>query len=333
MELLNTFSFIKTDLYKFNISQRGNSTSIMTNFCTVLIFFTNFILYVVNTVQMKAKLEPLVNDADSSFKILLTPNLNDIFYWHFHPEFEIVYVETESGIRHVGDHISEYKGSDLALIGPNIPHLNFDYGVKSTVETVVVQMKENFLGDVFFQLPEIKNISNLFERAKKGLVFTGNTKMQVGEKLKRLSSLAHFEQLIELINILNLLAESKEMEILNVQPIASTSVMKNQQRLPKVSHFIETHYQRKIDVNEVASICNLSTPAFCRFFKKSTRFTFTDFVNQFRINQSKKILLQRGTVTEACFQSGFESISYYNKTFKKFTGESPSSFKKKHMAF
>jgi hypothetical protein len=76
--------------------------------------------------------------------------LNEIFYWHFHPEYEIVYVETESGFRHIGDHISKYEGSDIALIGPNIPHLNFDYGVKATVDTVVVQMKENFLGQIFF---------------------------------------------------------------------------------------------------------------------------------------------------------------------------------------
>ena len=94
---------------------------------------------------MKAKLEPITSDSDSSFRILLTPKLNEIFYWHFHPEYEIVYVEAASGFRHIGDHISKYEGSDLALIGPNIPHLNFDYGVKATVETVVVQLRETFL--------------------------------------------------------------------------------------------------------------------------------------------------------------------------------------------
>ena len=94
---------------------------------------------------MKAKFETIQNDSESSFRILLTPNLNDVFYWHFHPEYEIVYVEAENGLRHIGDHISKYEGSDIALIGPNIPHLNFDYGVKNTVNTVVIQMKEHFL--------------------------------------------------------------------------------------------------------------------------------------------------------------------------------------------
>src|SRR6187397_2539165 len=104
---------------------------------------------------MKAKLESVTRDRDSSFRILLTPNLNELFYWHFHPEYELVYVEAESGFRHIGDHISKYESSDIALIGPNIPHLNFDYGVKTTVDTVVVQMKEDFLGQDFFLIPEI----------------------------------------------------------------------------------------------------------------------------------------------------------------------------------
>src|SRR5258705_9898199 len=125
---------------------------------------------------MKVKLEAIQPDMDSYFKILLTPNLNDLFYWHFHPEYEIVYVEAEAGFRHIGDHISKYEGSDLALIGPNIPHLNFDYGVKTTVDTVVVQMKEKFLGGDFFSLPEISFIKELFEKAKGGLAFLGETK-------------------------------------------------------------------------------------------------------------------------------------------------------------
>ena len=279
---------------------------------------------------MKAKLDSISSDADSSFRILLTPNLNEIFYWHFHPEYEIVYVETPSGFRHIGDHISEYKGSDLALIGPNIPHLNFDYGAKTVVDTIVVQMKENFLGKDFFSLPETAAITELFEKARNGVAFYGKTKKLAGEKLKRLSLLPHFDQLITLLEVFQLLAQSDEAEILKAKPIASVSVLKEQQRIQKVYHFIEMNYQKEIDVNEVARLCQLTTAAFCRYFKKSTHHTFTDFLNRFRINQSKKVLMQDKTVTEACYESGFENISYFNKTFKRFTGENPSTFRKKH---
>ena len=277
---------------------------------------------------MKVKLEAIQSDENSSFKILLTPKLNDLFYWHFHPEYEIVYVETTSGMRHIGDHISKYEGSDLALIGPNIPHLNFDFGVKTIVETVVVQMKEYFLGVPFFALPEITGINELFERAKTGLAFYGETKRLAGEKLKQLTSLSHFDQLITLLQVFQLLGESKETIELKTRPIAHISVLKEQQRLHKIYHLIETHYHHSINVNEVAKLSHLTTAAFCRYFKKSTHLTFTDFLNQYRINQAKKLLLQKKSVSEACYESGFENLSHFNKTFKKITGENPTVFKK-----
>jgi len=281
---------------------------------------------------MKVKREAIQPDADSSFKILLTPNLNDLFYWHFHPEYEIVYVEAETGVRHIGDHISRYRSSDLALIGPNIPHLNFDYGVKEIAETIVVQMKEHFLGAAFFALPEIASINDLFDRAKTGLAFYGETKRLASEKLKELIHLSHFDQLIALLQVFQLLALSKEVTSLNTRPIANASILKEQQRLHKIYHFIETHYQDRIDVNEVARLSNLTIPAFCRYFKKSTHLTFTGFLNQYRINQSKKFLLSDSNVTEACYASGFENLSYFNKTFKKLTGENPLQFKRRHVS-
>ena len=282
---------------------------------------------------MKVKLEAVKPDEDSSFKIILTPNLNDLFYWHFHPEYEIVYVEAEKGIRHIGDHISKYEGSDLALIGPNIPHLNFDYGVRTTVDTVVVQMKEHFLGQPFFALPEIASINDLFERAKSGLAFSGESKKMAGEKLKTLSSLSHFDQLITLLQVFQLLAASKETIALNTRPIENASVLKEQKRLHQIYHFIETNYQQHIDVNAMAKTVHLTTAAFCRYFKKSTHLTFTDFLNQYRINQAKKLLMQDKNVSDACYETGFENLSHFNKTFKKFTGENPSVYRKKQALY
>ena len=61
--------------------------------------------------------------------------------------------------------------SDLVLIGSNIPHLNFDYGVENKYRQIVVQLKENFLGDAFKETPEFAAIQQLFEKAYLGLSF------------------------------------------------------------------------------------------------------------------------------------------------------------------
>jgi AraC-like DNA-binding protein len=278
---------------------------------------------------MKLSLENIKPDEGSSFKILLTPNLNEIYYWHFHPEIELVFVEAEKGVRHIGDHISTYEGSDLALIGSYIPHLNFDYGVKTTVETVVVQFKQNFHEDAFYKQPEMHLIYELMERAATGIAFYGTTKIKAGALLKKLNGLSAFDQLLLLIQIFQLLATSKEYTLLNTRPIASHAVIKEQERMHQIYKYVEAHFQEPIKINDIAKKVNLTDAAFCRYFKKSTKLTYTDFVNQYRVNHSKKLLMQDANVTEACYDSGFESLSYFNKTFKKITGQNPSLFRKR----
>src|SRR3954463_9629870 len=123
---------------------------------------------------MKIKREVVLPDPGQSFKFF-KPSLKNYFFWHYHPEYELIYVEASNGIRHVGQHISSFMGSDLVLIGPNIPHLNFDYGIETEYRQIVVQLKENFLGDAFKETPELSSIHRLFEKAYLGLSFTGET--------------------------------------------------------------------------------------------------------------------------------------------------------------
>jgi len=111
---------------------------------------------------VKIQKEIVLPDPGQSFK-LFTPSLRNYFFWHYHPEYELVYVEAVAGIRHVGQHISSFTESDLVLIGPNVPHLNFDYSIETEYRQIVVQLKENFLGTAIAETPEFSKISKLFE--------------------------------------------------------------------------------------------------------------------------------------------------------------------------
>ena len=279
---------------------------------------------------MKIALEEIRPDTDSSFHILLTPHLNDVFFWHYHPEYEIVYIDGASGTRHVGEHISRYEGSDLVFIGPNIPHLNFDYGVRTEYRKVVVQLNESFLGEGFWKAPEFAQITSLFERARAGLSFSGETKQAVGAQLERLASLPPFQRMMALLDIFQQLATSKEVTSLHGKPVTSAYNLREQQRLRRLYQFVEEEFSRKIDIPEAASIASLTEAAFCRYIKRMTGLTFTQFLNQYRINQAQKLLLSDHTVTEAAEASGFESLSYFNKIFRRVTGENPLQFRKRH---
>ena len=279
---------------------------------------------------LKIKKEIVLPDPGQSFR-LFKPRLRNSFFWHYHPEYELVYVEAVTGIRHVGQHISSYTESDLVLIGSNVPHLNFDYGVKTEYHQIVVQLKENFMGDAFLETPEFFSIRQLFEKAYLGLSFHGQTKKIVAGKLTSMQLLPHFEQLLSLLEIFEILAASKEVTELNDKDTTIKLFFDDRIRMGAVYKYIHANYDQSPDVNAIAASVHLSTSAFCRYFKKQTRMTFTDFVNQYRVTQAKTLLLKGSSVTEVCYEVGFESLSYFNKLFRKLTGENPSAFKRRQI--
>jgi len=279
---------------------------------------------------MKTQLESISPESKSPFRLLHDPKLNHLFYWHFHPEFELVYIEGASATRHVGNHISQFTDSDLVLIGSNIPHLNFDYGVSTSYLKEVLHIKPAFKNDFIHQMPELQPIERLMELAKYGIAFSGDTKKEVGKLMKKLHLLKPFEFFMEVLNILKLLAHSAEFQLLHKKPFENKYSKKEQGRIREIYALIDEHYQNKITVDEVATLCNLTKPAFCRYFKKATGSTFINFLNQYRISQAKRLLLSGKNISETCYECGFESLSYFNRTFKKVTQENPSAFKKRH---
>ncbi len=278
---------------------------------------------------MKTQLEEIFPAKNSSLRLMVNPNLSDFFFWHFHPEYELVYIEGASGNRHVGEHFSSYTHSDLVFIGSNIPHLNFDYGIKTPYEKIVVHIKADFLEEAMKSTPELNAIGELFEASKMGVSFGEVTKAKIGKRIKTIHQLNSFDQFIELLSVFQVLAEAPDKMLLHDYPVENQHNKKDQLRLKKVYSFVETNYHRKIDIVEVADLCNLSKEAFCRYFKKMTKLTFTAFVNHYRIDTAKKLLLLDKNISETCYESGFESLSYFNRIFKKVTGENPMAFKKR----
>ncbi|CAA7392986.1 Bifunctional transcriptional activator/DNA repair enzyme AdaA [Chryseobacterium fistulae] len=257
------------------------------------------------------------------------PSLRNYFFWHYHPEIELVYIEAPNGIRHVGKHISDFTGSDLLLIGSNVPHLNFDYGIKTNYYQAVIQMKTSLVDNILMNVPEFEKIRGLLERSYLGFSFKGKTKKVVAKKLKNFKSEQKLNALLDLIKILQILAESNEYEILNTEDTRVKLFFHDKIRMGIIYDYVHENYHNKPNVHEIAQAVHLSTGAFCRYFKKQTNLTFTDFVNKYRISMAKTFLLQNISVSEVCYQVGFDSLSYFSTLFKKLVGETPTNFKNK----
>lgn len=277
---------------------------------------------------MKTEYENITPDRGSSFKVLHWRSHEDRFFWHQHPEYEIVYIHKGSGKRHIGQHLSHFEEGELMFIGPNVPHLNFGYGADYEHEEIVVQLRDTFLGESFLQSPELQDVNRLFELSKKGLNFFGETRQEVANLMLTLPQLGHFERLIQLLIILQKLATSKEYNLLKINGISYEHSHREEARIRQIYGYVEQHYQYEIDVQTVADLANLTVPSFCRYFKKITQMTFTDFVNEYRIKQASKLLVQNHSVTDVCYSSGFNNLSHFTKTFKAVTGKTPREYKK-----
>ncbi len=277
----------------------------------------------------KTVLEQVEKSPNSSFRILVNPKLHDFYYWHFHPEFELTYIEGVDGTRHIGNHKANYYDGDLAFIGSYIPHLNFDYGVKGLYSKIVLQIDKDFLSisNLSSSTPELKKIHKLIEDSKFGIVFNNDLKKEIGPLMKKISEKSGFQLFLEVLHILEQLSKPKSYILLHKQPYQNNYYEKQQEKVRKVITFIESNYQNKITVADLAQLTNYSEAAFCRYFKKMTKLSFTTFLNNYRIDIAKQLLMEGNNVTESAFSSGYESVSYFNRVFKKMVGLNPKDFK------
>ena len=248
--------------------------------------------------------------------------------WHYHPEIELVYVKGGSGKRQIGSHVSYYSNGDLILIGSNLPHCGFTDKLTGNDSETVIQMKVDFLGSDFFSIPEMRQIRSLFEMAKGGVSFSGKTKRKVGEKMEILEYQTDFQRLLSILNILNELGKSKEFKILNAEGFSMETEVKDNDRINTVFNHVKTHFKEEITLDEMGELVSMTVPSFCRYFKKITNKTFTQFVNEYRLVHASKLLAEQPlSITEVCFESGFNNFSHFNKQFKAFTGQNPSEYR------
>jgi AraC-like DNA-binding protein/quercetin dioxygenase-like cupin family protein len=101
----------------------------------------------------------------------------------------------------------------------------------------------------------------------------------------------------------------------------------NVHRLNKVFSLVENNYPEDISLDYVAGICNMSKNYFCRFFREVTGNSYIDYLNKFRINKAKHLLLNSDqSITQIAFDVGFNNLGYFFRVFRKYANLSPKEF-------
>lgn len=249
-------------------------------------------------------------------------------FWHFHPEIELIYVNKGKGKVHIGNHLSYFNNSQLLLIGSNLPHNGFTDRLTINGSQTCVQFGSDFLGENFFDIPEMGRIKNLFERSKKGISFGVKSKERLGSKIEKLSEKQGFTKILILLEILDELAKSEDYNILNADGFAFEAAPQDSAKVDIIFKHVNQNFREHISLDEIADKVSMTVPAFCRYFKKVTGKTFTKFVNEYRIVHATKLLSESQiSITDVCYECGFNNFSHFNKVFKEFTGKSASKYR------
>ncbi|GAA3631576.1 AraC family transcriptional regulator [Flavivirga jejuensis] len=250
-------------------------------------------------------------------------------FWHFHPELELIYVNKGQGRTHIGNHLSYFNNSQLILIGSNLPHNGFADRLTANGTETTVQFKSTFLGEDFVNIPEMANVSALFDRAKKGIRFNMDTKKEIGAKINKLTEFEGLERVLKFLEILNYLGNTNDYTLLNVDGIALETNPQDGDKINIVYKYVNGNFKEHIALDDIANKVSMTVPAFCRYFKKTTGKTFTKLVNEYRVLHASKLLNEsKMSIADICFECGFNNFSHFNKQFNEITGKSASQYRK-----
>jgi AraC-like DNA-binding protein len=283
---------------------------------------------------MRPVLEHLPVDPEQSFVVKFFEYGYYPTPWHFHPEYELVLVTESTGRRFIGDPIGNFGPGNLAFIGPDLPHLYrndpayYQPGSSLQAQSIVIHFSESSFGQNFLGLPETRRLQALFARSLRGLDITGKTNQRVGKKMHELVGLKGMPRWIGLLEILQILSESRDC-----RPI-SNGYLKGQNetesdRLNTIFEYVMKNFKNSLSVTEVARLVNLAENSFSRYFSLRTRKTFTSFVNEIRLNHACQLLIgNKMSISEICFESGFNNLSNFNRQFKNAYHMNPFQYRK-----
>jgi len=258
--------------------------------------------------------------------------------WHFHPEYQLFLVLRGRGTRFVGDDMRTFKAHDLVFSGPNLPHLwrndqeYFEKDSQLMTHGIVVYFPENFFGRELLQKEEFEELQVLLGKASLGLEILGQTNEQIRPLLIRLLDQKGLEKIIGLLQILMLMARSSEVNPIVQAGYINANKESEKDRMSKVYAFVMDHFQQPIKLEEVAGLINMSSSSFSRYFKSRMNKSFSDFLSEVRISHACKLLHKENlNISEVSYESGFNTLSNFNRQFKEKMKMTPLAYKKDFM--
>ncbi len=276
---------------------------------------------------MQPTLEIIDGTATASLNARREPLINKRPYWHYHPEIELTFMASGQARMQVGNHVATCKAGDLIVLGPDLPH---DFNpVEADIECdfYVMQFRQELLAP----FPEMGGALTFLERAVGGLLLEDTPAPIVD----RFAAIDASDPSRRLAMLLEMLIDLSDVGSAAWQPLSPVAIVRqvaegrNHQRMHDVIEFVLGNVDRQISLDEISRVVHMAPPSFSRWFKRTMRMTFTQYVNRIRIEEScRQLRSAEKPITVIARDCGYESFSSFNRQFRRQKGCSPSEWRR-----
>ncbi len=271
-------------------------------------------------------------DASFVVKEFCQPRFTNTF--HFHHGHELILIVRSSGKIYAGNKVMHYDEGDIYMFGPGVVHCfcnnSSPVGTDEIAQAIIVQFSEDFVGKEFFEKLELRKIKELMQLSEYGIKFS-KLSSAVNHLFFQFQANQQMKNLIILLQILDELSQGSRENVLLLTDDPRKIHYKDadSKKLESIFNYVLENYHHHVDSKSAASLACMNEAAFCRYFKRRTNKTFSQFVNEIRISHATKLLIgTENGIAEICYACGFDNISYFNRQFKIYQGKSPREYRK-----
>ena len=254
--------------------------------------------------------------------------------WHLHPEYEIILVRKSKGTRYVGDSIEPFFEGDIALLGAHLPHCWLNAPLEKCAKKdfgthyIVLQFRYDFLGNHFFDIPEMGQIKEMLNSAMQGILFEGPEKSKLEQAIMELTQLEPVNRLLKFLELLKKMSHYPQTRLLSSPGFVKAHQSTRDPLSDKVHRYVMGNFKRNISLEEMGNLTNLTPTSFCRYFKRIMKKTFFTYLKEFRIGYACKLLIETDlSVAQIGYESGYNNLSLFHKQFKAIKKITPSAFR------
>ncbi|WP_316845883.1 AraC family transcriptional regulator [Pedobacter psychrodurus] len=259
------------------------------------------------------------------------PDVNNL--WHYHSALELIYIKKGRGTQFIGDSIKNFSDGDVVLVGSNLPHYwrfdpeFFEQTTGESVDVYAIHFKEDFLGAAFIDLPENQELKKIIAQSKQGIKLEGISKAKIASLMPQIIAATGTMRIIKLLEVLTEIANCDEKNMLVSLGFKPNFLENEKDRIQSIYNYTISNYKNKIELKEIAAVAKISPNSFCKFFKTKSRKTYTQFLNEIRVGQACKLLIENDlTVKEICYDCGFYNFTSFHKYFREITGKTPLKY-------